>query len=702
MSPRAAKTKKSQWHKQSVDQKLSIGFLVTFAILTGIYLTAVFKYETATPAVVYESSNQETAGFFVPRGKIENKQLLKSFSSPDDFKSYLDDGKREFGDGIYETQALDLADAAPAAPENVKTAVAKNTSKNQKTGDEIIGSADGEKYMSLGRKENGKPGDIILLDAAHIYFSPESQFYGPKAGETAGLDNQADGETKIFDISDAASLALAGTVPHEGTLAIGEGRLMAFSGNSISVYDIASVFAPEEIWKARINDGSEIISYEISGSKLYLGLRTAIDPANPCPLKPITIGQKPLIIDCDAIFHPALPIVADSIFSVIEIDGASGQTARNLSFVGARDNASVLLADGSITAAWGQGGDYISFFNGFLQTKCKSLLPNYLLEKAAKLPGCAISLAAKELELRSLLSNWFLSLSKDEQTRVSGEVASRLNDYLRDNYRDFEQTGVARADFDSMTFNYQNEVAGRLAGNGSIDVKDGKLRMATISGNGAIKKMAWLITGKIAAQDQQKTLSNVYVLDGKFEIISANENLDLAAGVCALRYAKDFVIASTCRQSDPMYSISLLSGSAGIMGQVKPAGFPSYFYPFDDGMLLAISKNNRKIKLTLYDATLPAKIEKVSEYDLNDYWADIDGNFRAFAIDDAAKTFFLPSARGGYIFNRGNGSIKLEKTAGDIVSSRAVFYGDYLYLAGDDGIEVLGGADWAKIKSIKF
>jgi len=693
MSPRTAKSKKINWRTQPVKLSTAIGILALFSLSVGIYLIAGVKNALTPVVLMSQPPNSPAAGIYVPQIKPENQLKMKAFLSPDDFKSYLDDGKRAFGDGIYETQILALSNTVGTTnnTDAAKTATQKSAARNQKD-NQTIDADDGAKYMSLGKTPNG--GDIFNVLGKNIFFSPENQYYSATSREA--------GQTLIFEAGDSPSLAQIGLLPSSGSQVIGSDVLAVISGNSLFIYDVSNPFISSLLWKARVSDDSQIISLKITDSKLYLALKTKIDAANPCPIKPLAIGDKPLIIECGAILHSETPILADSIYSAVEIEIKSPGALRHLSFIGAQDNSALLIVDDAIYAAWGQGSDYVSFFVGFLAAKCRGLLPNYILGKAQELPNCGISLAAKELELRSLLSNWFLSLSSQEQIRVAGQISERLNDYLRDHYCDFEQADIAIADLATFKFAYQNQVAGRLVSPEFLDPSGNSLRVVAVSGSGATKKMTWLITGKIDDQNQEKVVASVYILDSKMEITSARQNLDLPSGVCALRYTQNAALAATCCQSDPIYAIGLGNDSTGALGKLDIATFPSYLYPFTDGLALVVSKNNRKIKLTLFDATIPAKVEKISEYDLNDYWADFDASYPAFANDDENKLFFLPSLRGGYLFSRQDGKIELKKTVGDVFTSRAVFDNGYLYIAGDNGIEIFTGPDWAKIKSVKF
>ena len=162
MSPRISKIKKSEWHKQSVDIRLAIGFLTTFAFLIGIYLIANFR-AASLPITIFDNSNFGTAVSDDKPAGADNKPRLKFFLSPDDFKSYLDDGNRAFIGGIYEEQAFAAANNSVLVPTaGAKTAAAKTPTKNQKIDNEVIAAADGLRYMSLGKIAADSASDIIL------------------------------------------------------------------------------------------------------------------------------------------------------------------------------------------------------------------------------------------------------------------------------------------------------------------------------------------------------------------------------------------------------------------------------------------------------------------------------------------------------------------------------------------------------------
>jgi len=689
--PLPEKKKKRRVHKDPVSPWLAIAILAVFSLAIAVYLLANHERDAMPGRVI---GGIPSASVFLENGAggQEGVPDLLSFLSQDDFKNYLDAGRRAYAGGSFEAEKTAMESVAAEA-EKTKTA-----GKTSAPADKIIDALDAQKFFSLGLKSGSAAGDIIESNADRIYFSPQNQFYWP----ASAIATRPAGETKIFDVGNPAQTAQVGTIPQDGNFLILDGALAVFLNNSLAVYDVSSGDPASEIWRGRVNKGSQIIGSKSLGDKFYLTVKTEIDLANPCPIKPLAIADKMVMVDCSAILHPEPVIFADSVYTIFEINPRSGQISRDISFAGNADNFALSISDGAVLAAWPQAGDHIAFFTEFLSAKCKGLLPNYILQRVSALPGCDISLAAKEFELRGLLSGWFSTLDDSEQARISGEIVDRLGDYLRDNSQDFEQTGIVKIDLKTFSVAAQTEVAGRLAGNGFIGESLSGLRVLTVSGTAAAQKMNWFVSGKIDLNENEKTQNNAYLLDGQLRRIASARSLDLPSGICAARFTDDNVYARTCRLGDPFYILGFNAQAIGLRGRISLPDDSSYFCPLAGDNLLAISPNGRKTKLALFDAVLSARTEKIGEYNLNDYWVDFEANRLAFAHDAQSKLVFLPSARGGHVVSYKNGEIAFKKTLGDITASRAFFKDGNLYLAGDDGIEVFGGEDFAKLGSVKF
>ncbi len=693
--PRPPKSKRRKVHKDKVDNRLAIGLLF-FYVLATVFLLAANSRRQALP-------NQLVGGLSaVSIDREENGVSIKDapstlvkFISLDDFKSYFDGGRRAFWAGIFEEQV-----AAPVVAGQT-TDVKKTAPKIAAAGDKKNAAADialapeeTRQYLALGQIRAGQA-DILRNFAGKLYFSPENQFFVPP-GEKKPV-----GETRIFDISRPAEAVQVGAIPRDGEFLLGQNSLAAFLNNTLAVYGINDVATTTELWRGRLGQDSEIVDRQMIGQKLYLAVATAIDRVNPCPIKPLVIGEKTLVIDCGAIHHSSQTMAVDSILTIIAINAKTGAVEQDISLAIKQDDSAVLIGKNAIYITWGRDHDQAIFLADFLNQKCKGLLPNYLLKKAAAAANCEVSAAAKEFELRSLLSEWFDAQNKDEQERVRDEVSRRLADYLVQNYRDADRGEIVKIDFDSFDFSGPALVFGNVPDAGFIDEDDSGFRAITISNTGIRQKMNWFFTGKIEPDSPQAEIVNAYVFDGQMKPVSAAENMDLPAGICGARFADGGAYAATCRPRDGFYFIDFAAGAARLAG-TENISEPAYFHPLGNGRFLTAAKDGRKIKLKVFDALVPGKTEIVAEYSLNDYWADFSAGWRAFARDDAGKMFFLPAAKGGWLFSYAENQLLMKKNIAGINAARAFFDKGNLYLAGDDGVEIFSAGDFSKLKTIKF
>ena len=70
--------------------------------------------------------------------------------------------------------------------------------------------------------------------------------------------------------------------------------------------------------------------------------------------------------------------------------------------------------------------------------------------------------------------------------------------------------------------------------------------------------------------------------------------------------------------------------------------------------------------------------------------------------DEQNKILFLPGRKGGYIFSYADSKLELKKSIEGQGIKRALYLGDYFYIAGEDYMAVFSQADWQEIKRIKF
>ncbi len=694
MTKRVTKRKHFELYREPLDLKLALSLLSVFSLIVAMYLVASCGRLVSSIAVSIESPAAAVTRGFETDVSEGSADMIK-FLSQDDFKSYMDDGKRLYGDGIFEAEGL--APLAQAGKEVLSAAAAKTA----KAGLPITMDMETERrYFSLRSGFDGSRPDIAQIGKTNFYFSPENQYY---AGAFASANNTSDllGQTMAVSAFPADRMALIDTIPADGNLLFADSSLVIFLGNSIVAYNSDSVFGRQEMWRDRINEGSEIIGARLVNGKLYLAIKSVIDDSNPCPIKPITAGDQSYLVKCDNIYHPKDAMLADSVVTAVQLSPLTGKIENSLSYIAQEEEATVLFTEEGIFALWGEGGDYISFFSDFLNEKCKSLLPNYILEKAQKLGGYNISLLAKEMELRSIIMNWLATLDEAEQVRIKGEIAVRLGDYLGGNFKPFERTRVAAIDAESFIFSTTITIPGLISDPSFVDVSDGYLRVATVLGSGAEKKINWLVSGQAVAEAAGEAVNGIYVLDMELEV-TASQMLNIAGEICAIRYADDIAYASACSGSS-IYVINLaLEENVGLASTLDAGGGDFYIYPMENRQLLVISRNKRNITLAIFDNELATRAAKKSEYVLNDYWTDFDGNYRSFSADDENSLFFVPAGKGGYVFFHNNGKIELQKGVGNAVPSRTYLRGGILYILSESGIEAFGAPEWSLMGELVF
>jgi len=687
-APAAAQKRRRKVHKEPVSPWLAIAILSLFSLATALYLLANHRQEAFfwqitgnVPAIsiVNEENEVDDAA---PR--------LALFLSQDDFKSYLDAGRRSAGEGLFEAQKKENA-----AKNEVKAPNNKTTAKDAAAA--AIDPQAARDYFSLGLNSFNFAGDIAHLNQGKLYFSPKNQFYWP----ASAIASRPVGQTFVFS-GDGGQFEQTKIIPQDGNFIVADNSLAVFLNNSLAVYDVGQD-AVGELWRGRINDGSQIVGSEFFDGKLYLAVKTAIDFANPCPARPLLIADKAAAVECSSIYHPAAPIAADSIFTVFAINPRTGEVSRDISFAGKDKDFIISLGGGAAWIAWSESQDQIAFFADFLAAKCKGLLPAYILENAAALAKNDISRAAKEFELRQIFSGWFESLAASERERIAGEINNRLSDYLRDQRLEFEKTGIAKIDLKIFSPVARAAIAGRLPGADFAAWDESGLRLVAVSGVGAAQKLSWLISGEIILAENEKTQNAIYLFDQDLRRIGENRDMDISQGICAVRFVSDIACARTCRADAPLYILSFNPQAMGLRGNFSlPAG-SGYFYPAREDTALAIHQDGRKIKIALLDLLPFGGAREIDNYSLNAYWADFAANAEAFAHCQENKLIFIPAAaRGGSVVSYADGQIILKKTGGEIAPSRALFEGGKLYLAGDGGIEVLGGENFDRLALIKF
>ena len=259
-----------------------------------------------------------------------------------------------------------------------------------------------------------------------------------------------------------------------------------------------------------------------------------------------------------------------------------------------------------------------------------------------------------------------------------------------------ETTGIVKISLEDFDIKANGNVPGVPLNQFSLDEYQEHLRIAINVGE-RIFGWRWGIGGASASAN------DVYVLDKDLKIAGALYDLGLEERIYSARFIEDKGYLVTFRQIDPFYVLDLSNPkNPQLKGELKIPGYSSYLHPISKDKILGVGKEGSKIKISLFDVKSPENPTEVSKYTLEEYWSDILNTHHAFLLDKKHQIFFLPGAKGGYIFSYKDDKLELTKAVSKVNARRAVYINDYLYIIGDDKMVVLNEKDWERINELEF
>ncbi|HID43276.1 MAG TPA: hypothetical protein EYP30_05785, partial [Archaeoglobaceae archaeon] len=171
--------------------------------------------------------------------------------------------------------------------------------------------------------------------------------------------------------------------------------------------------------------------------------------------------------------------------------------------------------------------------------------------------------------------------------------------------------------------------------------------------------------------------------------------------IYSVRFIGDKGYIVTFRETDPFFVIDLSDPeNPEIKGELKIPGYSSYLHPINDDLILGIGKEDRNVKISLFDVSNPEKPKEIDKYELDEYWSDVLNTHHAFLLDSKHEIFFLPGGKGGYVFSYENEELKLENAV-STSAIRAIYIEDYLYIIGNEVI-VFDENTWEKVNELEL
>ncbi|MFW5929421.1 MAG: beta-propeller domain-containing protein, partial [Halobacteriota archaeon] len=422
---------------------------------------------------------------------------------------------------------------------------------------------------------------------------------------------------------------------------------------------------------------------------VYLVTTDAVDRRNPCPSRPM----EGVDVTCSDVHRPNTPTYVDSTYTVVELEGSTGDVVDSTSYVGS-DEAVVYVSRDSLYLTYARAETEADVLLDFVEDN-PDVFDARTVDRLEQVRGYDLSDRALVAEVESVLDDYMQSLDDDERLDKRNELENAMEDYVDDNLREYESTEIVEVSLEGLEAVETAEVPGHPLNQFSLDEHDGRLRVATTVGESRALRGA-------------ESVSDVYVLDDEFDVVGSARDMGEGQRIYSVRFAGDQAYLVTFRQVDPFYVVDLSDPSApSVEGELKLPGYSSYLHPLSDDRVLGIGMEDRRVKTAVFDVSDPTEPSVESEFVLDESASDAVsasvGNtaHRAFLLDERHEVFFLPGRSGGYVFSYAD-ELELVRAVDTGWTRRAVYVDDTLYVFADTEAVALDMTTWDRVGELEF
>jgi len=602
---------------------------------------------------------------------------VETFDSEAQFRDYLSSsqarGGAAFVGGVTGTPDVAREDATTSADD---AASSDGAAGGASGGESASGGADRHADTNVQVEGIDEP-DVLKTDGRSVFYA------GNRYGRYV--------DTRVIDTEEPADPEVVAGVPETGQLLLANDTLVVLQGDELHGFDVSDRENPEREWTKPIDGRLE--TARLKGGELYLVIAEHTDREDPCPVEPLGRGDGAdgdddsagATVECSDIHYSPDATGADTTYSVVRLDPADGEVEDATSFVGSAGHTVTYVSANAVYLTYPDSASRAEMRMEFLLGPGSDVLDEQAVDDLEQLREYDLSERARLVEIEAILSEWRARLDEDERGDAREDLEDAFETYSEEHLREFQSTGIVRVDTNgSLDVSATGKVPGRPLDQFSLSEHEGHLRIAT--------------TVEAPAADSENDL---YVLDDELDVVGEVQGMGVDQRIYSVRYVGDEAYLVTYRQIDPFYTVDLSEPEdPEIVGELKLPGFSTYLHPLSEDRVLGIGQEDGDVKAVTFDISDRANPAVEDEAILDARWSAISESHHAFLLDERHGVFFLPTDRGGYVYDYEDGLTRETVVETDGPAVRATYLDDYLYVFGQQELVVVDETTWEEERRV--
>lgn len=646
------------------------GMALTTGMLESSAIDSVANSSTPKAAGVLLDQTTNTA----TRVSTTNNQVL-GIDEPDFIKN---DSQNIYlaNQNYYYTSAMPMIDLAPNAEAGV--APSTGTAITSSTGTVIAPDA------ITGSTTASGSGSISITSGTGTTIAP-SAGVSSSSTTTSKLRKSSTSTinqtiTQIIKAFPPDQMAELNKIQKSGQLLLSGNKLMIIGSSAITTYDVTDPKNPIERWTKQFASGIYVSNSRLKDGNIFLVTNNYINQENPCPVQAFTTGTT---LACDQIYHPTTPILADTTYQVFKINIDSGEIANSIAFIGSGQSTTFYMSNDNMYISYFLSPDYSKILTNVINENQNSFTKE-TRDRIAYINTLDISQSSKITEMERAIETSFTN-SKDEQGKT--ELQNLITTYTQAHQRELSQTGIVKVSNSDLQIAATGQVPGQLLNQYSLDEYEGNLRVATT-------------VGSLNFSSSDQSTNDAYVLNSKLENIG--QVLDMGKGerIYSVRFIEKQGYIVTFKQTDPFYVLDLADATnPQLKGQLKIPGYSAYLHPLSDTVIAGIGKEENSLKVTLFNVADPANPTELDTMKLDEFGSELMYDSHAFLNDSKHQILFVPGYNKSYIIGYAGNKLSLKTSITSSNYRRAIYLDNYLYLIGNNNIQVIDENNWLEVKN---